>query len=383
MVNTAVTAQQLSNLREKGRTLVTLKERLVYDVTDFLDDHPGGSELITDLAGQDITKVMNDPDLHQHSEAAYVVMQEYLIGQLPLGLNLDGSTYKITNADSDKQACGVPEELTNDMSIASGNLNASNDNERMLIEALHKVTDADKDFAENNFIDLNKPMLMQVLRANWTRDFYIEQVHKPRHYKYGSAPIFGNFLEPLSLTPWWVIPLIWVPANIFVQTIALQGLRWYVHASLYFFGLCLWTLVEYILHRCLFHLDDHLPDNQVAITLHFLMHGVHHYLPMDRMRLVMPPTMMVVLTTPLYHLCHFVFRHYYGSMAIFCGAHMGYVIYDLTHYFLHHKRLPEFFKDTKVWHLDHHYKDYQRGFGVTTRFWDVVFGTQFVDTSKL
>jgi hypothetical protein len=29
-----------------------------------------------------------------------------------------------------------------------------------------------------------------------------------------------------------------------------------------------------------------LPDNRVALTLHFLLHGIHHYLPMDRLRLL-------------------------------------------------------------------------------------------------
>lgn len=365
MSKKAVTPQQLAVLREKGRTIVTLKERLVYDVTDFLEDHPGGAELITDLANQDVSLVMDDPALHQHSESAYVVIQEYLIGQLLPEMK------------------GEAAEFRADMDIASGNLELSNESERLLYEALHEVTDIDKDYADNKFIDLNKPMLWQVMTAHWTRDFYITQVHKPRHYKFGSAPIFGNFLEPLSLTPWWLVPLVWVPFNIWVQSVALHGLHWYVLLGLYIFGLFLWTLVEYLMHRCLFHLDDHLPEHQIFFTLHFLMHGVHHFLPMDRMRLVMPPTLMVVFCTPLYHLCHFVFREYYTSLAIFAGAHMGYVLYDLTHYFLHHKRLPKFFKDTKVWHLDHHYKDFQRGFGVTTRFWDIVFGTQMVDTSSL
>jgi 4-hydroxysphinganine ceramide fatty acyl 2-hydroxylase len=48
------------------------------------------------------------------------------------------------------------------------------------------------------------------------------------------------------------------------------------------FGCIVWTILEYTLHRFLFHLDFYLPDNGVAITLHFLLHGIHHYLPMDK-----------------------------------------------------------------------------------------------------
>lgn len=336
-----LTEEEIDGLKKEGRILVTLQNRWIYDVTDFVNDHPGGEEVITDLANTDVTAVMSDAGIHEHSKAAYDMIEEYLIGQL--------SSHTAYNS----------------------------------YEELHRATDIDDDFQTYNFLDLNKPLLLQVLRANWTRDFYVSQVHKPRHYSKGSAPLFGNFLEPLSLTPWWIVPLIWVPTNMYVASIALQGLSWPVLGALYAFGLFLWTLVEYLLHRFLFHVDDHLPESQYAFLIHFLLHGVHHYLPMDKMRLVMPPAMFFVIATPLYFLCHFVFRHYYVSQAIFAGAHMGYVIYDCTHYFLHHKRLPAVFKGTKDYHLDHHYKNYELGFGVTSKFWDVVFGTTLVDTSKL
>lgn len=47
-------------------------------------------------------------------------------------------------------------------------------------------------------------------------------------------------------------------------------------------GNIIWTLLEYGLHRFLFHIDDLLPDANWALVLHFLLHGIHHYLPMDR-----------------------------------------------------------------------------------------------------
>lgn len=354
--------EQVEALKEKGRTIVTIDNCLVYDVTDFLEDHPGGPELVAEFAGQDITKVMADPNLHPHSESAYTILQEYMIGKLPYD--------------------DVAPEVRAAMSTSAAGLQLNDTHERMLYEAIHECTDTNKDYVDNQFIDFNKPLLWQVMTSNWSRDFYIQQVHKPRHYRYGSAPIFGNFLEPLSLTPWWLIPLVWVPANIIVQTVPLKHESLLQHFSLYAFGLCLWTLVEYVLHRVFFHLDYYLPENRVCITLHFLLHGVHHFLPMDRMRLVMPPALMMVLTTPLYYLCHFVFRAYYPSISIFTGAHMGYVFYDLTHYFIHHKSLPGFMRVTKIWHLDHHYKDFQRGFGVTSPFWDYVFGTTYIEGVK-
>jgi len=57
----------------------------------------------------------------------------------------------------------------------------------------------------------------------------------------------------------------------------------YVKTMLSFFlGNVIWTILEYGLHRFLFHVDYYLPDKPVFLTAHFLLHGVHHYLPMDR-----------------------------------------------------------------------------------------------------
>lgn len=50
----------------------------------------------------------------------------------------------------------------------------------------------------------------------------------------------------------------------------------------FFFGNFFWTVLEYGMHRFLFHIDDILPDHPVFLTLHFLLHGIHHYMPMDR-----------------------------------------------------------------------------------------------------
>lgn len=83
----------------------------------------------------------------------------------------------------------------------------------------------------------------------------------------------------------------------------------------------------------------YLPDNRVGITLHFLLHGIHHYLPMDKYRLVMPPTLFVILATPFWKLAHTVFFYnWYAAVTVFCGGVFGYVCYDMTHYFLHHRK---------------------------------------------
>ena len=149
-----------------------------------------------------------------------------------------------------------------------------------------------------------------------------------------------------------------------------------VFIALFLFGLAHWTLVEYGIHRFVFHLDDHVPRHTIFYTIHFLMHGVHHLLPMDRLRLVMPPALFCFLATP-FALFYFGLFPIGIAATIFGSNVLGYVYYDLCHYAMHHAELPGFLHALKRHHIEHHYKNYQLGFGITNRFWDDVFGTNF------
>ena len=46
----------------------------VYDVTDFLDGHPGGGELILEYAGKDVEAILKDELSHTHSDSAYEIL---------------------------------------------------------------------------------------------------------------------------------------------------------------------------------------------------------------------------------------------------------------------------------------------------------------------
>ncbi|KAF1347944.1 hypothetical protein BDV97DRAFT_212397 [Delphinella strobiligena] len=353
----------------------------VFDVTDFLEDHPGGGDLILEYGGKDVKEIMDDGVSHYHSESAWEMLDEYHVGFVATEPVMKTATKSYSPADvviqppteqgmKELERDGVDAGTETRPVYATTGMSSEED--------LHKETDATTDYTKHKFLDLNRPLLMQVFNGGFSKRFYLEQVHRPRHYKGGeSAPLFGNFLEPLSKTPWWVVPTVWVPPVAYGSYLASQGLSAFPFAAYWITGLCIWTLVEYGMHRCLFHLDDHLPDNRVAITLHFLLHGIHHYLPMDRLRLVMPPTLFVLLATPFWYLAHAVFFYdWNAATAVYCGGIFGYICYDMTHYFLHHKKLPSFYQELKKYHLQHHFADYENGFGVTSRFWDRVFNTE-------
>ncbi|KAF2766338.1 hypothetical protein EJ03DRAFT_330196 [Teratosphaeria nubilosa] len=370
----------------------------VYDVTDFLESHPGGPELILEYAGQDVKQAMEDPISHAHSESAWEMLDEHLVGFMATEKVMEAvkgtdMTFDVLPMEPTSKGMRELEKVdsaaADDVKARSNAHTAGKDAEnpdKTVYEAtgmsseedLNKETDASSDYKRHKFLDLDKPLLMQLWSSGFSKQFYLEQVHRPRHYKGGeSAPLFGNFLEPLSKTPWWVVPSVWLPCVAYGAFIAGQVLSPMPLIGYWIFGHCFWTIVEYGLHRCLFHIDDRLPDNRVSITLHFLLHGIHHYLPMDRLRLVMPPTLFVLLATPFWYFAHSViFWDWHAAVAAYCGGIFGYVCYDMTHYFLHHRNLPSYYKELKKYHLQHHFMDYENGFGVTSRFWDRVFGTE-------
>ena len=67
----------------------------------------------------------------------------------------------------------------------------------------------------------------------------------------------------------------------------------------FFGGLLLWTFVEYVIHRWLFHYH---PTSVMGKKLHFLVHGIHHDYPRDATRLVMPLLISIPLAIGFFYL---------------------------------------------------------------------------------
>jgi sterol desaturase/sphingolipid hydroxylase (fatty acid hydroxylase superfamily) len=165
-------------------------------------------------------------------------------------------------------------------------------------------------------------------------------------------------------------------------------------ALLFLAGVLIWTLTEYVVHRFIFHVDAATMEEVTRIvsglapgepalpaleTLkqkhYFIAHGVHHDYPNDSRRLVMPPSVSVPLGIVFYVL----FRLAFGvaaAPALFAGMVFGYLIYDTTHFAVHHWRLHgRITLYLKKHHFRHHYQNPKKDYGVSSPLWDLVFGT--------
>ncbi len=188
-----------------------------------------------------------------------------------------------------------------------------------------------------------------------------------------SPPMFeSKVLDALSRVHPAVPVVIFVPAIVLLAAWSLESVSVPVVVGLAAAGYALWTLFEYWLHRVIFHFE---PENGLGARLHWIIHGVHHDHPNDPLRLVMPPAVSVPLAALVFGVLYLIFGAHYAP-AIGAGFFIGYLVYDMTHYYLHHfrpqGRLARMLRER---HMRHHFQDDTRGFGISAPYWDEVFGT--------
>ena len=70
----------------------------VYDISRYLDDHPGGSEVLLDLAGKDGTEECEDVG---HSKAARAELSQFEVGEIT------PTERTVAKADADAAGAGA------------------------------------------------------------------------------------------------------------------------------------------------------------------------------------------------------------------------------------------------------------------------------------
>ncbi|HEY7459845.1 MAG TPA: sterol desaturase family protein [Xanthobacteraceae bacterium] len=162
--------------------------------------------------------------------------------------------------------------------------------------------------------------------------------------------------------------LIFPPLTIVSTAIAFFGpnpphpLAW---AAVFVSGLVVWTLIEYFLHRVFLH---HAPFLSA-------LHERHHSNPHE---LIGTPVWASVLSgiavvaAPSWLLLGFEL-----ATAATTGIATGYLWYVYGHYAAHYGKPREgsYFHRVRLRHARHHHLSDTGNFGVTTEFWDRVFGT--------
>jgi len=281
----------------------------------FYEVHPGGSGHIKLRQNKDITQLIHSAP-HPHSAAALRWLEQFQ----------------------------VKDEYT--------------------IASLPKIDYEDMDW------DLGQ--LFRVGKIENYEDWVTTPVHRPLR-------IFdSNVLESMTHCPWYVVPAVWVPVSLWAASKCLKANdgSLVTLAATWVFGFFFWSLLEYMLHRFIFHLPVPKGSTKFRQQFQFLAHGLHHKVPFDPGRLVMPPVPCAILVSIIYSLCRVVIPLNY-AWGVLSGGLIGYICYDMTHYYLHHgKPTPgSFMWRLRQHHNRHHFESHEHGFGITNFFWDDIWGT--------
>jgi 4-hydroxysphinganine ceramide fatty acyl 2-hydroxylase len=191
----------------------------------------------------------------------------------------------------------------------------------------------------------------------------------------------NNFMEVLSRVHPSVPVIIYLPLIVIMlyYSVTTYSVSFVNILLLMVAGMFVWTFVEYVLHKYIFHFNA---TSEFGKKIHFIFHGVHHDYPSDSRRLVMPPSVSI----PLAVLFYFLFRYLIGEvyhLPFFSGFIIGYLFYDITHYAIHHFNMHnKFLLAIKNHHMLHHYQHPNKGYGVSSPFWDLVFKSTFEKKKK-
>lgn len=179
-----------------------------------------------------------------------------------------------------------------------------------------------------------------------TGDMYGAWVHQP-----SSQRAFRMFKSPLleagSKTPWWLVLLLWpwIATVSFASSLQCAdprqqnvlgfscagpaGLQPAAATVVAGVGVIIWTLIEYVLHRAVFHYPTKELSPGWWIKLHFLLHGQHHKFPLDNQRLVFPIVPAGLIAGSVYVAFRMTLP-FAPAHALFAGVLVGYVSYVTT-----------------------------------------------------
>src|SRR2546421_2069908 len=128
----------------------------------------------------------------------------------------------------------------------------------------------------------------------------------------------------------WIFPLTAALLLYLTSRAEPQGrthdLLWLVPA-----GMLLWTLLEYILHRFVFH--THIPIR--ALWLREIVnasHLVHHASPRDPTQILVLPIFGAAVSAILYGLFAAIFRSWFSAAGVMTGIWAGFLYYEAVHY---------------------------------------------------
>jgi sterol desaturase/sphingolipid hydroxylase (fatty acid hydroxylase superfamily) len=151
---------------------------------------------------------------------------------------------------------------------------------------------------------------------------------------------------------------------------------------LFLSGVLAWTLLEYGLHRFVFHVQIPLRNPRLRELVN-TSHLSHHASPRDPTKVLVQPLYGLVISAMLYGLIYAAVRSPLSATVVMIGIWTGFLYYEAVHYRVHFSLSPSgLIARQRRSHFFHHFTNNKRCFGVTSPLWDYVFGTTFSERTS-
>jgi sterol desaturase/sphingolipid hydroxylase (fatty acid hydroxylase superfamily) len=170
------------------------------------------------------------------------------------------------------------------------------------------------------------------------------------HSRWAYFADFAVYLAAILASPWLLYHF--APHHSLVAT-----------AAAVVVGLAIWSLIEYGMHRLVFH----------GIEPFQRMHGEHHRRP--HALIATPTVLSLAMITVLFWLPAILLAGTWFGSGATLGVTIGYFLYGVNHHAVHHWRARgAWMRRCKRLHAIHHMQP-SCNYGVTFSFWDRIFHT--------
>ena len=138
-------------------------------------------------------------------------------------------------------------------------------------------------------------------------------------------------------------------------------------------GVLSWGLIEYLLHRFIFH---HSAQSHLARQLIYHAHMSHHENPLAHSKHLASMLLSAPVAIAYWLLCWAITQSLAAASYLFIGMSCGYFIYQWLHFYSHHRKSRSgILRYLRRYHQLHHHQTPDLRFGVTSPLFDLLFGT--------
>jgi sterol desaturase/sphingolipid hydroxylase (fatty acid hydroxylase superfamily) len=147
-------------------------------------------------------------------------------------------------------------------------------------------------------------------------------------------------------------------------------------------GVVIWTLLEYLIHRFVFHIRRPLKSARIREIVN-VSHLGHHASPRDPTKVLVQAPFGLAVSAALFVALYAATRSLFSSAGALAGIWVGFLYYEAVHYRVHFSLSGSgFIARQRRAHFYHHFTNNTRCFGVTSPIWDYVFRTTRATSSE-